>query len=246
MTDILSSWSDFFSYHAPEYDENCFTKNTGAEVEFLIEELEILPGMSILDVGCGTGRHSIALAKKGYRVTGIDLTEAMLKEAKKKADEAGVEVTWIQSDAKSFQLDEQFDAVICLCEGAFGLLSSADDPIQQPLAILKNTANAMKPGAGCLFTVLNACKMIRQYSQEDVEKNVFDPLSMSEISEVEMPGGKKHNLRERGFVPTELRLMFNLAGIEVKNFWGGTAGNWGRRKIELDEFEIMVRGIKVC
>lgn len=48
------------------------------------------------------------------------------------------------------------------------------------------------------------------------------------------------HLRERAFVPTELVLLFRMAGLEVLNIWGGTAGNWGRRKIDLDEMEIMV------
>ena len=47
-------------------------------------------------------------------------------------------------------------------------------------------------------------------------------------------------VRERGFVPTELILLFRLAGMSVVNMWGGTAGNWGRRILDLDEIEIMV------
>jgi hypothetical protein len=47
-------------------------------------------------------------------------------------------------------------------------------------------------------------------------------------------------VRERAFVPTELALLFRLAGMPVLNTWGGTAGNWGRRAIDLDEIEIMI------
>jgi len=49
-----SEWQEFFDGHAPVYNENCFTKNTLAEVDFLIEALELKPGASVLDVGCGT------------------------------------------------------------------------------------------------------------------------------------------------------------------------------------------------
>jgi cyclopropane fatty-acyl-phospholipid synthase-like methyltransferase len=69
-------WEGFFDGHAPVYDQNCFTRNTIAEVEFLIETLELSPGASILDVRCGTGRHAIELARRGYRVTGVDLDES--------------------------------------------------------------------------------------------------------------------------------------------------------------------------
>ena len=47
-------------------------------------------------------------------------------------------------------------------------------------------------------------------------------------------------LRERAFLPTELVLLFRIAGLEVLGLWGGTAGRWGRRPVELDEMEIMV------
>lgn len=76
-----STWEDFFDAHAPIYMDNVFTKNTLAEVDFLTEELALPPGGSILDVGCGTGRHSIELARRGYCVTGLDLSREMLAQA---------------------------------------------------------------------------------------------------------------------------------------------------------------------
>jgi len=210
-------------------------------VDFLIGELGLAPDQSVLDVGCGTGRHAIELARRGFFVTGIDVSPAMLGEAKRRAANAGVQVAWIEADAKAFTLPEAFDAAICLCEGAFGLLGSTDDPIGQPLAILRNGAAALKPRAKCLFAVLNGYALARKHAQAAVERNTFDPLTLSERSECVPPGSQAANpLRERGFVPTELRLLFGLAGLAVLNIWGGTAGNWGRRAIQLDEIEIMV------
>ena len=97
-----SSWEQFFDAHAPIYDENIFTKNTVAEVDFLLKELSLRPGDCILDVGCGTGRHSIELARRGYTVTGLDLSAEMLARAAEGAKEAGVSVRWVHSDAAHF------------------------------------------------------------------------------------------------------------------------------------------------
>ncbi len=237
----MTEWQHFFNEHAPVYDENCFTKNTIAEVDFLVDVLGLRPGMSILDIGCGTGRHSIELAARGYRMTGLDLSTGMLDQARRKAEAAGVLVEWIQADATDFSFMERFDRVICLCEGSFGLIESQDDPIRHPLAILQNAAQALKPGGSCLFTVLNGIAMVRRYTQPDVEQHLFDPISLSEHSDVApLTDAAMISLRERGFVPTELRLMFEVAGLTVRHIWGGTAGNWGKRMLDLDEIEIMV------
>ncbi|MEW5925287.1 MAG: hypothetical protein AB1746_14995 [Candidatus Zixiibacteriota bacterium] len=64
-------WKDFFNGFAPQYMKESFTHNTLKEVDFLIEELALKPGSRILDVGCGTGRHSVELARRGYKWTSL-------------------------------------------------------------------------------------------------------------------------------------------------------------------------------
>ena len=236
-----NTWEEFFDAHAPIYDQNEFTKNTFREIDFLLEELELRPGASILDIGCGTGRHSIELARRGYVLTGIDLSSQMLDKAAETANAAGVHVEWVHSDAARFSLPKQFDGAICLCEGAFGLLGSTDDAISQPLAILRNICTSLKPEARAVFTVLNGLAMIRRYQAKDVEEGRFNPLTLVEVSDhAPREGLPKIRVRERAFVPTELSVLFRLAGMPVLNIWGGTAGNWGRRTIDLDEIEIMI------
>lgn len=243
-----ADWQKFFDGHAPVYMQNSFTANTVKEVDFLVEELRLKAGASVLDVGCGTGRHSIELARRGFWVTGVDLSEGMLTEAQKHAAEAGVEVTLMQADAARMRPGRRFDGVICLCEGAFGLLGRGDDALEQPLAILRRVARALRPGARCLFTVLNGYAAVRRRTQEDVEKGTFDPLTLTEASDPQILATVPECcdpacpvvMRERSFVPTELRLLFRTAGLDVLNIWGGTAGDWGRRQIKIDEMEIMV------
>lgn len=237
-----TSWERFFDEHAAVYDENEFTKNTLAEVGYVEKELSLSPGAAILDVGCGTGRHSIELAKRGYAVTGLDFSSAMLAKAKQAARAAGVDVNWIQSDATRFSFPGKFDAAICLCEGAFGLLGQGDDPIAQPLAIVKNISRSLKPGGKAMFTVLNGVAMIRRQKNEDVAAGHFDPVAL--VTSGEYPpreGCEPIAVREHGFVGTELVLLFGLAGLGVERLCGGTAGSWRTGGgLDLDEMEIMV------
>jgi len=242
-----SIWETFFDAHAPIYDENTFTKNTLKEVDFLIEELALKPGAAILDVGCGTGRHAVELAKRGYKVTGIDISAEMLKEAREKAKAAGVEANFIRADATDFNLPAKYDAAICLCEGSFGLLGHRDDPINQPLYILSNISKSLKKKAKLILTVLNATFMIRRFTNQDVAEGRFNLLTMEESSELPPREGMfPSKMRERAFVPTELTLLCRMAGLDVLNIWGGTAGNWGRRNIDLDEIELMLVAQKIA
>lgn len=235
------TWKQFFDAHAPISGDNVFTNNTLAEVDFLIEVLELPEGASVLDVGCGTGRHSIELANRGYAAAGLDLSAAMLARAAAAAEAAGVQVEWVHDDATSFVLDRTFAAAICLCEGSFGLFGQGGDPIEQPLAILHNISACLQPGAMALLTVLNAARMIRSSQNDDVAAGRFDPFALVETGAMPPREGLPAvEVRERAFVGTELNLLCRLAGLEVLHLWGGTAGYWGRRPLDLDEFEIML------
>ena len=238
----LSSWKDFFKGHAAHYMENQFTRNTITEVDFLLDELRLPPGSRILDVGCGTGRHSVEFAQRGFRVTGVDISAEMLAEARRSAELAKVKVDWVEADATEFKASSLFDAAICLCEGAFGLLNVEDDTIGHDLRILHNISAALKPTAAFIMTTLNGFRPVREIKQEDVETGRFDLVTLVEtVTEVNAPEGvRKVDLRQKYYTPSELKLLLREAGFDVLHLWGGTAGDWGRRKIRLDEMEFMI------
>ena len=238
-----NEWMVFFDRHAPYYLENVFTKNTLEEVDFIIEQLALPVGDRILDLGCGTGRHSIEMARRGYKMTGVDISRGMLDEARRGAAKAGVDIDLIQGDAVTYTVEEEFDAAICICEGAFGLLGAQDDPHWRDVEILKNIHRALKPEGKLILTALNGMRKIREATEETIAEGHFDPLTLIENYSMDpenQEGEDKVEVRERGFVPSELVLMLRIAGFTVLQIWGGTAGAWNRKPVDLDEMEIMV------
>ena len=238
-----SDWERFFNAHAPLYMTNCFTTATDAEVAFITQQMDLPPGSRLLDMGCGVGRHSIELARHGYCVTGVDLSEGMLLEAARRASDAGVQVDWVQCNALDYHTPDPFDGAICVCEGSFGLLGETDDPVERDLNILRNIHDALKPGAPFILTALNACRPIRQYGQSDIDSGLFDPIHLvtrETLQASDDADAVTVTVRERSFVPTELSLMCRVAGFDVDHVGGGTAGQWGIRPLDLDEMEIMV------
>jgi cyclopropane fatty-acyl-phospholipid synthase-like methyltransferase len=239
----MNNWQTFFNHHAPQYMENVFTKNTLAEVDFLMEEMALPVGSAILDIGCGTGRHSVELARRGYRMTGVDLSTGMLAEAQKAAQAAGVQVEWVQYDARAFASEARFDGAICLCEGAFGLIGTGEDPETHDPAILQRIFAALKPEAPFILTALNGLRAIREFTPEDVESGKFDPLTLVETFEMECETAEGTQIvvvREKKHLPQDLKRLCQGAGFQVLHLWGGSAGDWGRRTVKLDEMEVMV------
>ena len=239
----MTDWQHFFDRYADRYDGEVFTKNTEAEIKFLIEQLQLPAGAPILDVGCGTGRHSVGLAERGFQVTGVDLSKGMLAVARRRAEAAAVEVEWVRSDAAAFRRTVSFDAAICLCEGAMCLLGPDDDALQRDMTILANVLDALRPGAMFVLNVLNACRHIRAYTDADIAAGKFDIGDLTEQSDVaELLNDEAIalDIRERGYTPPEIRRMLIWAGFSVRGVYGGTAGDWGLRVPKLDEYELMV------
>jgi 2-polyprenyl-3-methyl-5-hydroxy-6-metoxy-1,4-benzoquinol methylase len=104
-----------------------------------------------LDVGCGTGRHAIELAKRGYTVTGIDLSETLLIRAREKAAEQNLNIEFLCHDARDLPFESRFDVAIMMCEGGFPLMETDEMNFQ----ILQNVTKALKPSAKFIFTTLN-------------------------------------------------------------------------------------------
>lgn len=235
-------WEQFFDGQSPVYMDNVFTKATDREIPFLLEILQLAPGSRILDVGCGTGRHAVELARRGFKITGVDISSGMLAEARKAAEKTGVTLELIHGDATKLELPPRFDAVLCLCEGAFALLGHGDDPIEHDLAVLRGIHGALKPGKRLVLDTLNASEKIRRYQIEDIRAGRFDPVDLVETFELKNDTSvekKNYTLREKGYTGIELKLLLRLAEFQVEHIWGSHAGRWRKEPPEPDEMGIM-------
>jgi SAM-dependent methyltransferase len=235
-------WAVFFDRHAPHYEQNPFTHHTVAEVDFLLTLFPLPPGATILDVGCGTGRHARELTRRGFRVTGVDVSPGMLAEARRKAAEDGLEIEFLQADATDFALDRTFDAALCLCEGGVGLLDLGESAEQHDRAIFTRIYEHLRPGAPFLLTALNGYATIRQMNDQHIAEGRFNPATMESnyLDEMDLPEGMRViRIYERLFIAPEMVRLLESAGFRVENVFGGTAGHWARRFLSLDEVEAM-------
>lgn len=106
-------------------------------------------GKSVLDLCCGPGRCSMALAKRGFSVTGVDRTKFLLDKARAEARAAGIRVEWVQKDMRDFVRANSFDLALSMFT-SFGYF----DDNREDLLVLKNIVASLKPGGACLIELL--------------------------------------------------------------------------------------------
>jgi SAM-dependent methyltransferase len=138
-----------YSKYGEYYDLIYSIKNYDGECESLISYFKKFSKdeiKSILDVGCGTGEHSIRFAEKGYNVVGVDLSDVMISQAKRKVKRRSLPVEFFVQDMRNFSLKKKFDAVICLF-GTFGYCTK-DNEIT---ATLRKIRDHLKPQGLFIF-----------------------------------------------------------------------------------------------
>lgn len=235
----MPAWRRYFESAAEDYDDEPFTKATDTEVALLREVLGLRAGDRVLDVGCGTGRHAVALAGHGCEVTGVDLSPAMLEVANRRAEQAGVSVTLVEADARHLPPLGPFDAAVCLCEGAFCLVADGAEPLGHDQAILTGILAQLRPGGRLVLTGLHGAWLLDQWKRGEAAGEV-DLLTLTETSTMALPDGGSVQVREHYHLADGLRTLAAAVGFEVEAIWAGSATNWRREPPTVDDIELML------
>ena len=237
-------WFEALADHmGPAYLRYSFTKGTAQEVEFLVEELGLAPGMRVLDVGCGPGRHVNALAALGIEAVGLDISQRFV-DVGAAAGVAGA--TFVRGDARAMTFDADFDAAISLCQGAFGLggppLSLDPFNLDNDAAVLDGIRRALRPGGRVALTAFSSYFQVRWLEDHDR----FDPATAvnHEPTEVRDPDGRAvpADLWTTCYTPRELRLLVERSGLEVDDVWSVSPGEYARRAPDLAHHEFLLVG----
>ena len=232
-------WFEPLAEHlGPAYLRYSFTKGTEQEVSFLWDALRLGPGRRVLDVGCGPGRHSLALARRGADVVGVDIAEPFVTLAREAAAGEGLSCRFEVGDARELAFDGEFDAVISLCQGGFGLLGGGADEA----LVLGRLAAALRPGGRLAVSAFSAPFAVR-HLEEGEEFDVATGV-LHEVSAVRGAGGdeRSFDLWTTCFTPRELRLLVEAAGLEVDALHGGGPGTYGSAvSLDAPEFVLVAR-----
>lgn len=210
-----------------------FTKGTEQEVGFLLTLLDLPAGSRVLDVGCGPGRHAVPFAKAGLSVTGVDVSPRFLDLAAEYARAEGVGASFFEVDARQMPFDDEFDAVVSICQGGFGLMG-ADDGL-----VLRRMAEAARAGGIVVVTAFSA-----YYEVGNPRAAAFDADEgvVHETSTVKDEDGNDHNvdLWTGVYTPRELRLLALGVGLLPAAVYSVAPGDFAKRKPGLDHPEFML------
>jgi len=169
-------------------------EQTGREVDFLCDVLALSKGAKVLDLFCGTGRHSLELAMRGFAATGIEYNPDYLKLAKKLIADNQAAANFIQGDVRYVDYGRGYDAAIIMFN-SFGYFSDKEDKL-----ILTKVYNALKKGGRLLIEILNRDWIVKNFVERQeteiqgirvIEKREFDVLTSRNNFIIERHGKEK-------------------------------------------------------
>ncbi len=236
-------FEDLADHLGGAYLRYSFARGTEQEVGFLVEVLGLEPGMRVLDVGCGPGRHAHALGRRGIEVHGVDISERFVELARRDAPDG---VTFSRRDARDLDVDTAYDAAISLCQGAFGLqggpagAQGGTGRLGEPTgdaSVLAGIARALQPEGRLALSAFSSYFQVCHLP----EGTTFDADAgvAHERTVIKDEGGRDAptDLWTTCFTPRELRLLALSVGLVPDDVWSVEPGAYSRRPPDLDHPE---------
>ncbi|MFQ5831872.1 MAG: class I SAM-dependent methyltransferase [Candidatus Thorarchaeota archaeon] len=137
-------------------------ERTPNQVDALIALLDVQPDNTILDLCCGVGRHTLELARRGFKVDGVDRTKHYLNIARKQAKAEGLDINLIEADMREFRRENSFDVILSMFT-SFGYFEDQEDQHR----VLENIHASLKSGGKVLFDLLSKEKLARVFRERD-------------------------------------------------------------------------------
>ncbi len=249
----MNQWYEtLFQNYSNKYDYEGFTQGTSGECDFIEQEIGLDKSLKILDIGCGTGRHTIEMTKRGYNMTGVDLSESMLNKAREKAAASGLKIDFRKRDARELDFSNEYDLVIMLCEGSFPLMETDEMNFQ----ILQGASRALKAGGKFIFTTLNGLfplfHSVKEFLENEAEKdnatygdNHFDLMTFRDYSKayIKDDAGKERQFdcNERYYIPSEITWLLKSIGFMKVEIYGAKLGAFSRKDaLSTEDYEMLV------
>ncbi len=222
-------YESLFENYGQKYDAENFTQGTMGECDFIENELNHNNSLTILDVGCGTGRHAIELTKH-----------------------YNLKIDFQQQDARNLTFNNQFDTAIMLCEGGFPLMETDEMNFE----ILKSVTKSLKDSGKFIFTTLNGlfplyhsveefCASVTEGGNATYRSNTFNLMTFRDhnITEFEDDFGNKKVLEcnERYYAPCEITWLLKSLGYNKIDIFGARLGQFSRDHIlTTEDFEMLI------
>lgn len=202
--DIAEDW--YVSAFADTADM-AWTDRTEAEVERAMRMLRPQGDERVLDLACGSGRHSLELKRQGFEVVGADISPELLEIARRDAEREGLDVSFVEADLRELEFDAEFDIVLSLNDGAIGYLET-DEENHRTFEVI---ARSLKPGGKHLMQLPNVL-----YAREHLpQKSWISGSSMIEL--VEHRWNRREKYMEGAMIPIRFgEVLDELRPIEFR------------------------------
>jgi SAM-dependent methyltransferase len=207
---------------------------TVAEVDGIVSLLRLEAGARILDLACGYGRHSILLSKRGFEVTGYDLSPVFLGRARAEAGAQRANIRWIQGDMRALPFDAEFDAVINIFT-AFGYFEDPEDDLKT----LRGIRRALRPGGQFLLEIVHRDALLARFQPQSFEQSSNGTIILRErawdlvrdmvednVTLIRPDGTRtQYRITHRMYSLHDFLALVQRSGLEAERWYGGLDGS---------------------